>query len=213
MQPEQPNWPAQPQPTPDYSFLSESGPPPKRSLFPTGNSLPVKIGLVAGGLLLLIILFAVVKGLLGGGKNYDDFIVITQKQQEIIHLTSSVDEQDNGGNFTLPESMQNFAITAQLGMTSDQAKTLSYLRTNGVKVKAKKLSSGISPSVDSQLQTAASANNYSTTFKQVMHDQLQTYMQSLQQTFAHTSGAHGRELLSQEYDHAKLLSDQLDSSS
>jgi len=208
MQPQQPSWQASPEPTPDYSFLTEQPQPQKRSLLPGGNSLAVRVGVVAGGLLVLIILFAIVRGLLSGGKNYDSFVVITQQQQEMIHLTTAASEQDS-----LSENVKNFAITAQLGLTTDQSKTISYLKKNGVKVKSKTLAQGVKVSLDTQLQAAATANNYESTFKQVMHDQLESYLTALRQTYANTSGSHGRQLLSQDYDNAALLLNQLNTPS
>ncbi len=165
----------------------------------------VRIGIAAAGLILLLIIFAIIKSFLGGCKNFDDFITITQKQQELIHLSTGAGDQAG-----LSDSVSNFAITTQTGITTDQKDTILYLGTNGVKLKAKKLDLGISSSVDQQLEAAAGANAYSSTFKQVMRDQLESYMQQLQSTYAHTTGSHGRQLLSEEYNHAKLLVAQLD---
>jgi hypothetical protein len=207
MQPQQPDWPAGPQPpnTPDYGFIMSPDQPSKRKGLPGGNSLAVRIGAVSVGLIVLIILFAIVKSLFGGSNNFDSFVAIAKKQQQIIHLSESAGEQKS-----LPESLQNTAITTELNMTTDQSNTISYLRTNKVKVKSKTLNAGVSASLDSQLEAAASANNYTATFKLVMHDQLESYLEKLQQTYSQTNGANGRKLLSQQYDHAKLLLDQLD---
>jgi len=165
----------------------------------------VRIGIVAGGLLLLVIIFSLLKSIIVGHPNTAGFVTAAQEQQELIHLTTNAVQQQG-----LSTTNMNSALTTQLSLTSGQHDILTYLRNNHVKVKTKQLNLQVSAALDTQLTTAAAASTYNQTFHDIMKTKLTTYTQTLKQTYTQTKGPKGRALLSQEYDGAQLLLQQLD---
>lgn len=207
MQPNAPYQPIpQPQPHSDYSFITNPEKPygGSRSL-PGSGSPVVRALIVMGGLLLLIILFNVGKGILSGGSNKPLFLATVQDQQAMIHLTTKAYNEPS-----ITSTNKNFAITAELGLTSDQNSTATYLRKNGFKLSAKEVNLKLSLSLDTQLTDAVAASNYNAVFAQVMKTKLLNYDQALQQTYGKTSGAKGRALLKSEHNNAQLLLKQLE---
>ncbi|MDB5170929.1 MAG: hypothetical protein JWO35_623 [Candidatus Saccharibacteria bacterium] len=189
----------------DYAFITNPDKPVRKQSLPGSNSPVIRALVVSGGLLILIILFVIVKGLLSGGSALPAYESIAQDQQSMIHLATNATQEK-----TLSGTNQNFAITAQLSLTSDQSSIISYLATNGTKVDAKKLGIKVSPVLDKQLTDAAAASNYDRTFAQIMKTKLTNYEQALQQTYTKTKGPKGRELLSNQYKSAQLLVQQLE---
>lgn len=198
---------------PQYGFIMEPPPPPRRSLLPTDASMPIRIGIMAGGVLVLLILFLVIKGLLSGGGNSVSFISIAQDQQEMIHIVTNTTTPQANQQAELSATNQNFAITAQLSLTSAQRQTLIYLQNNGKKVKAKTLELKISAMTDQELTAAATNSTYDSTFKQIMQSKLTDYQAALKQAYVQTGDPVGRKLLNDEYKASKLLVTQLDSPS
>jgi len=196
---------ATPQPH-DYSFiLNPEKPTRKRGLPGSSSSMLVRIGIVAGGLLILLIIFSILKSALAGHPNTTGFITAAQEQQELIHLSTNASQQTG-----LSTTNLNSALTTQLSLTSGQHDILAYLQNNHVKVKTKLLNLQVSKTLDEQLTTAAAASTYNQTFHDVMKSKLTAYALTLKQTYAHTKGPKGRALLSQQYDAAQLLLQQLD---
>jgi len=212
----QPNYPPnnpyqQPAPTPQpsgYDFITNPAPEPKRgpNLLPSNASAPMRVAIVVGGLLVLLILFLIIKGVLSGGGNTDALINVAQDQQEIIHVTTNATGNTQTG---LSTTNQNFAVTAQASLTSDQQQLITYLANNGHKVKDKTLSLKISADLDQQLQTAATNSTYDSTFKQTMQNLLSDYQQALRTAYQQTTGPKGRALLSDQFNASKLLLQQL----
>jgi hypothetical protein len=212
----QPNYPPnspyqQPAPAPQpngYDFITNPGPAPKRgpNLLPSNASAPLRIAIVVGGLLVLLIIFLIIKGMLSGGGNTPALISVAQEQQEIIHLTTNATSNSQTG---LSTTNQNFAVTAQASLTSDQRQLITYLANNGHKVKDKTLGLKINASLDQELQTAATNSTYDNTFKQTMQTQLSEYQQALQAAYKQTTGPKGRVLLTNQFNASKLLLQQL----
>lgn len=188
----------------EFGFIMEPPPPPRRSLLPTNASLPLRIGVVAGGFIVLLILFSVVKGLLSGSGNTPALISVAQDQQKIIHVTTSVITPQND-QAVLSDNNKNFAATAQLSMLSAQQQMLLYLKSNGKKVNAKTLNLKINAMTDQQLAASATNSTYDSTFKQIMQDQLSEYQASLKQAYQQTGSAAGRKLINDDYKASQLL--------
>lgn len=206
----QPNAPYQPMPQPqpqnDYSFITNPQAPSGGSRSLPGSGSPVARALiVVAGIFFLIILFNVGKGILSGGSNTPLFLGTVQDQQSMIHITTKAVEEQS-----ITSTNKNFAITAQLGLASDQSKTATYLKKNGVKLNAKEVNLKLSASLDTQLADAVAASNYNAVFAQVMKTKLLNYDQALQQTNAKTTGAKGRALLKSEHNNTQLLLKQLE---
>ncbi len=199
-----PQVPATPQPH-EYEFIVNPGAPSKRFSFPFGGGTLGRLALVLGGLLVLIIIVVVVKGLLAPKTSYAPFITIAQDQQELIHLSTNATQQQG-----LSTTSQNFAITAQLSLTSAESQLLTYLKNNGQKVSTKVLGQKVSASLDSQLTTAAGDSTYDATFQQIMQSQLTVYSQAMKQAY-NGAGPRGKALLNADYNGAQLLLKQLGS--
>jgi hypothetical protein len=202
MQPQQAPLPQQH----DYEFIVNPGARPKRTpLSLPGGSLLKRVLVACGALFGLIVLIIIIKGLLGGGTDFTSFITVAQDQQELIHLSTNATQQQG-----LDTTSQNFAITAQLSLTSAQAQLLTYLKGNHQAVSAKVLNAKVSASLDSQLTTAASNSTYDSTFQQIMQNQLASYQQALSGAYK-TAGPVGKKLLSSDYNDAQLLLKQINS--
>ncbi len=188
-----------------YSFILQSQKPTKQFSL-TGRSLPQRLALGAGGLLLLVILFTLIKGVFGGGTNLTPVVTTVEQQQELLHVMTGAVQQQN-----LSIINKNFVLTAQLSLASAQGKLLTYLATNGTKVKPSQLNSKISRSVDSSLTAAAANSSYNQTFQTIVQTQLNSYIQGLKQAYNQDKGSRGRALLKDDYNQAQLLLTQLSS--
>lgn len=231
MPPQSPQPPFQPQPGPqqpappqqpgqpvvqsnDYEFMMNPGKPPRQKLTLPGSSLPVRIAIVAGGIIILIIIFSIIKGLVTTPP-FDTaaMIGLAQDQQEMVHLTSQAIDQSQSQQAALSQDVLNFSVTAKASLSSDQNQTVTYLKSNGKKVKSGTLNKKVSATTDEQLTTAASNSTYESTYTNLMQTALKNYQTALKQTFANTTGVKARQLLNQEYVSAQLLLQQLQASS
>lgn len=211
MQPQQPYYGAPQAPPPPqqnpYDFIvnpNQSG--PKRPGLPGGGSKFGRIAVVAGGAVLLLILLVAVKGLLSTSSiPAKSFTALAAQQQELVHLGSSGMQNAQSG------SVKNFALTARLSITTQQADLFTYLSNNGVKLSKKDLAKTLDTQLDAQLTSAASASNFDSTYTSIMKTELTNYQHSLQQTYNQTKGPKGRAMLSNDYDAAQLLLQQLGS--
>ena len=204
MQPQQPPYGARPNSDP-YDFIVNPGAAPRRNRLPGGGSVVGRVIIVLGGVLVVFILFVVVKNLLVvDTTNTALLIEVAGQQQELIHLSNKATTAP-----LLEGNTNNFALTAQLALTSQQQQLLVYLKANGHKLVAKQLNLQISAATDQQLTASIAASTYDATFRQVMQTKLTTYGQTLQQAYAKTTGPAGRKLLKNEYATAELLVQQL----
>lgn len=206
--------PAQAQPTDPtghqqtYDFIMNPQKPVRTVSFPGASSLLGRVAVVGGGLIVLLILFSVVKGFLQTSPNKADFVSVAQSQQAVLHLADNALQQQ-----TLSTTNQNFAITTQAGLGSEQSELFTYLKSVKIKVNDKEVALKISAATDQRLTTAAAASTYDSTFKEAAQAQLNEYMQALKTAYVHNTGPRGRALLNKDYDSAQLLLQQLDSAS
>ena len=110
-------------------------------------------------------------------------------------------------------SNKAFATTTSLSITSAQHQLFVYLSLNHLKVAPKILALREDPAVDAQLTTAAASSNYNIVFHDVMQKQLTTYQAILKKAYTEVKGTQGRKLINQDFEAAKLLEQQLASSS
>lgn len=186
---------------PGYEFITS----PNKPQTTRGPSSPVKRALVVlGGLLVLLILFVFIKSLLSGGGNKPQLLSVVQDQQELIHLSTASQQET-----TLSITNKNFAVTAELGLTSDQSKLLHYASKDGLKLNKKLINRKVSLAVDKQLADASAASTYDTAFRTIMQTKLSVYQSDIKQAYAKTKGRTGRALLKENYSSAQLLSQQL----
>lgn len=190
----------------------EPAKPQRRGMnfIPTGSSLLVRVAIIGVGIIILIILFSVIKGLVVTPPfDTTAMIGLAQDQQEMVHITSQALQQSTQQQAALSQNTMNFAVTAQASLSSDQKQTLSYLKTNGKKVKSKVLSQKVSATTDEQLSSAAANSTFESTYIQLMQTALKNYQTALKTTFVSTKGPKGRQLLNQEYMSSQLLLNQL----
>jgi hypothetical protein len=190
-----------------YDFImSPSGEPPKRRMS-FGSSMPMRILAVLVVVLVLVLAANMARSFLSSGSsNSLQMLSVAQDQQSIIHLTTLAQQQKG-----LSTPSQNFTVTAELSLTSQQAEHISYMQQNHIKVKSKQLGLKVDPSLDTRLTDAAASGNLDATYKEVMTTQLNGYKAALQDAYQHTPGPIGRKLLSKEFDSANLLLTQLNS--
>lgn len=195
---------------PVYDFITNPGHAAKQSNLPkipgTSNPIFSRIALVAGGLVLLLVIGLIFKGILTNGTDPKPYIIsVAQSQQSIVHLTTSADLVTS-----LSTHNRNFAITAQLSLTSARSETIAYLNKIGLKkLGPQALNLKINPKLDAELATAATADNYNPTFEEIMKTQLTNYQIALQTAYKKTAGINGRKLLADQFKQSELLQTQL----
>jgi hypothetical protein len=205
MQPQQPYTPppipAPGQPQPDYGFITNAGPPPKKlSLLPSGSSTMQRALIALGGLVILVIIIVIFVSILTGGKNINASLTsLAARQNELVRIATLGTQQASS------QDAKNFAISAQLSLGSDQQQLISYIASQGHKVGTKELAADQDTKTDSQLNTAAAASTFDTTFSTIMQNELTSYTQELKTTFAKATKQNAKVLLNQEYQNAQLL--------
>jgi hypothetical protein len=200
----------QPQsPDQSYAFITNPAQPPKQSRFSgfRSSSLPIRIGVIAGGLLVLLVVFLVLRGLLSSSPKLDSFVTVAQEQQELIHLVENSNQQAS-----LSASSQNVAATMLASLTTSQGETIKYLTSNGKKIDAKQLNLKVSAATDTQLTDAEAAATYNQTFREILQTKLKAYESTLSSTYNQTQGKKGKALLKDSYRQAQLFQTQLSES-
>ncbi len=188
---------------PDYDFIVQSTEKPKPKPF-QNTAKPVKIAILAGGILVLLIMFNIVRGAISGPSVGEKFLSVAQDQQQIIVIATTASKQQG-----LSTVNANSSVTTQLGVATDQSATIEYMGKNGKEVKAKDLSLLLNSKVIAQLEASAAAGTYNETYKTVMSQELEAYMNHMSVLYKQTEGKNGRALLDSNYKSAKLLLQQL----
>jgi hypothetical protein len=196
----------------NFDFIMNAGQQPKSSLislsFGNGSSMIKRIALLSGSLFGLLIIFIIFKSLIGGSSvNWTAFVSVAQDQQELIHLSGEALQQQGLSNLS-----QNLSATAQVSVSSSQSTMLQYLTENKKKVSTKEVGLKVSPTLDSQLTSAATNGDYDQVYQQIMQSQLTTYSSDLNSAYK-TAGPKGRSLLTSDYKQARLMLNQLNSAS
>lgn len=209
--PAQPPQGPQPQPQPQgpnqqYDFILDNQPPKGGGFNATSTSMLQRALIVGGGLVVLIILAVVFINILSGGNNHAATIKVAQEQTEIARVATEAATQQS-----IDETTKDVALTAQLSITSDQQQLLALLAKEGVKPDTKQLALLKNSQTDSQLSTAEQAGTYGSTFLTVLKADLAGYQTSLKQAFNGSHSKSERQLLSNAYDSATLLLEQVSS--
>jgi hypothetical protein len=189
-----------------YDFIMNPAPPPRRRLLPTGGSLIQKVAIYGGVLLVVLIALGVVKNMITASHVSPYLLSVAQDQQELIHLSTNASAESS-----LTNAHKNFAISAKLGLTSEQGQLLTYMKKNGKKVKGKTLNLSISTATDITLKSAATTGDYDRQFTEIMEQKLMVYQSHLVMAKSQTSGPKGRLLLNNQQNSAKLLQQMLES--
>jgi hypothetical protein len=202
---------SQSNPNPDYNFILNPQTPSK-SFLKIGN-LSAKGRLIVVGLIIILILviFAIIKSLLTTPVfNQNDFLSLVKQQQQLIHIVT-VDVQTSQEQANLTGGSINFVTSANLVISTDQAKTIKYLKLNGVTINPQALNQSYSPTFDTELKNSLNTNTFTQTMNQIMQSELNIYKSDLLQTYQTTNGPHGKVLLRQEYANCELLIRELSS--
>ncbi len=190
----------------DYSFITNPDTPAvRKQLLPGSGSPVIRILIVLAGLILIVILFNVGKSILSSGSPAPLYLATLQDQQAMIHIVTAAQKEPS-----ISGPNKNFAVTAELSLLSDRAKTLTYLKSNRLKIKDKDVTLKISLSLDAQLKDAATASTYNSLFPQVMKAKLLNYDQALKLANTKTKGTKGHALLKSQHASAQLLLKQLE---
>jgi len=187
-------------PSNHYDFIVNYGKQPGRSWLVT-TSLRTRIAIVAGGTVTLLLVFWIVVALLSSSStaNTNALISLTQQQNELIRIS-----QVPASRATL-QPTQNFAMTAELTLQTDQQSFISLLTKLHTTPSPTVLKQTASALTYNQLKTAQTAGTYDQTYIHLAQTQLTAYTASLQALYKSTSGQIERQLLSQAYTHAEQL--------
>jgi hypothetical protein len=191
-----------------YDFIMSPGKPPKRGLLPGGgNSMGKRIAVVAFLLAIVIVLIIVVMTIVNsGGGSTAKLVTAAQHQNEIIRIAKLA---TTSGAQQSTQATSNFTQTCLLSVTTEQQQLVSYLASHGKKLGVKDLGLAKNASTDASLTAAVAASNFNTVYLSVMKTQLQSYQTALQDAFNSTTNATARQLLSDDYTSAQLLTKQL----
>lgn len=209
MNPQQPYYPPQPAPQPQppanpYEFITDSSQTPKKPLLPTGNSMAQRLLIVLGGLFILVLVVVIFMNVVfGGSNNSTGFVSLAQQQNELVRVAGIGTQQAQS------QDTKDFAKAAQLSILSAQQQTLTLLQEHGTKVKPKELALKQNAQTDAAINSAVAASSFDATFKPIMESELRSYAASLKQAFLKTSKPAERQMLSNDYDDAQLLLEQL----
>lgn len=198
-----------PNPNLDYSFITNPSPIKSKRFNLNGSSMKTKILVIIGSLVILWILFAIIGSLLANPiYNTTDFTNVLQNQAELIHIFS-VDTSTPQELSSLTPTNQGLVNSALLVFTSDQNRTLAYLKSNGTIINPIVLTQGINSSYDTQLNNSLQTNEFNQVFDQIVKAQLNQYAKTLDQTYASTKGPKGKAMLKSEYSNVNLINKQI----
>jgi hypothetical protein len=202
MQPQQPY--AAPPNQAQYAFITN---PEQQKNRGGGGSMTKRIMVVVLGLVGLLIVGVVLMNVLkGDDKSLPALISVLQEQEALIHLTTDIPSQAGVATTTNAS-----AETINLSITSQKSELVTYFKNNNLKVNAKLLGVRISSTQDASLATAVDAGTYDSVYRSIMTTHLKAYEQLLKAAYAKTSGPNGRKLLTNDYNAALLLDQQLTS--
>jgi hypothetical protein len=196
-------------PSPDYSFLNEQ--PKKPSLFPSfANSFLGKIVFIIILAFLIVIILIVIKNIVSPSQiNKSSYLVLVERQTEMLHILNT--DVTQTAITQLSQSDQNFSTTANLALTTAQAKTLTFLADYNDKITSKQLANIYNTAIDQNLTSAVTSNSFDSTFKSVMQQQLTNYVSELKTAYSGSRSVSGKSLIKSEYDEAQQLETALNS--
>ncbi len=154
---------------------------------------------VGGLVLLLIIWIGIALLTASSGGSAQNFTVLTQEQAELVRIS-----QEPANDHTLGP-IQDFAVTTEVSLASDQQAFLTYLQATGTTLSSQVLAARHNTQSDSQLAAAKQAGTYGQTYTSITQGELNSYAAGLRQAFSATSNVHERQLIDNAYRHAELL--------
>lgn len=188
------------QPTPqNLDFILQTNQPKPRRL--NGGSKTQRIlVVVATGVILVILAFV--------------FLAIVQRSNrqgsaELVDLAAYQTELSRiieiGVKNSPDSSIQGIARTSSLTLTSDLIRTKKMIASKNAKIGKSDLAKYVTKSIDADLQTAKTANNFDVVFTKLIDEKLSDYKLKLASVFVAQNDAKIREALRTFNDHAELL--------
>lgn len=186
-----------------YDFILNGNHKPA-SRFTTPRSMTGRILVVAGGGAVLLIAALVLVSILSKptATNVTALESIAQRQTELARISQTPILAASS------QTTQNFAATTMLSLLSEQQAFVSFLQQRGVKVSSSVLQATKDSSTDTTLKNAQTSGDYDQQYVAVADSQLNSYEQALRQEFTASKDASERQLISNAYMYAKLLSQQ-----
>jgi hypothetical protein len=190
MQPEQ-------APPPDYNFILQDKPQPKKSLMP---NMP-KAVLFGGGAVVAILVLILVFGLIFGKKSTGttDMLEALGRGQEISRVTAAQSQK------LKDQTALSIASTTQASLTSEQSEISSWLAKRKVKTDPKKLTIYSDTSTDALLQQAAQNNNLDAAYLSYLQKALSDYSNTLARAYAASSSPTAKAILKESFNSTQTL--------
>jgi hypothetical protein len=190
MQPEQ-------APPPDYNFILQDKPQPKKSLLPGAP----KVLVYGAGAVIVILIFILFFGLLFGKKNTGsaDMMEAIGRSQEISRVTEAQSQKLKD-----PTTL-SVASTTQASMTSEQSEMSSWLAKRKIKAEPKKLAIYKNSATDDQMQQAAQNNNLDSAYRSYLQKALADYAATLSKAYRATSSPTAKTILKESFDSTQTL--------
>ncbi|MDB5182089.1 MAG: hypothetical protein JWP13_852 [Candidatus Saccharibacteria bacterium] len=216
MPPNQNQFPAPLQPLPPqppnqqeqgrYDFFMSPEKPKKPGLLGSGGMSGKNLMIIVGAIVVVLMIVAViVASLFGGKKEPLALLTVAQTQQELIRVAAE------GSKATKSTTLQNFAVTTRVTLTSEQQAVLAQLKKQGVSPKTETLALAKNTKTDQALAAALAANTYDTTFASTMQTELDDYHAKLENASAAALTKAERTMLQKQISSAELLIKQLQS--
>jgi hypothetical protein len=184
-----------------YDFFMEDG-SQKRSGFSMGPSKKILFLVLAGAALIFLIIIIVII-ISSSNKKPVPLSGVVLHQQEIIRVAT------DGTKNAKSDTLQNFAISAVVTMTSAQQTDLALLGKKGVKTNEKVLKASADAQTDRALAASITSNTYDATFSSVMKTELDEYDSSLDAALAGATSQQELKILQKQADGVDLLLKQL----
>ena len=204
MNPQQPtygNGPTLPSPGPEqYDFIMNAGPNQPLRLY-GGNPANTRLFIVFGGAILALILIWIFLSLLSKATsiNTTPILALAEQQNELSRISTDPSQR------AFSQATQNFAITTELGLITDQQTFLSFLKKYGTNPSPQTLASTANPKTDNTLKEAQTTGSYDQTYLAIAQSQLNSYEQALKQAYATAKNSNEKKMLNIAYAHAQLL--------
>lgn len=196
-----------------YDFIVNPQKPQRAPLMSfsggSGGGMGMRIAVVGIGLVLLIVVMIVISSLFKGGGNTKNMTSVAQDQAEILRvatLATQSQSNDISQNTTL-----FFAQNADLSISSEQQKLLSFLSANGAKLSTAQLALKTNNQTTNALTAAAASSTYDTAFLSAMQTDFATYNADLKIAYAASKNPQEQQLLKADYQGAQLLTQELTS--
>lgn len=192
----------QPQsPTPQYDFILNNQPAPKKFRPLPGPAGPARNILIAVLAVFLVVLLAAL--LLGGRSGSTQPIInVMARNQEISRVSTLVGQQSKD------PTTQALVSTVNSSLGSDKARLAGYLKSSKQKYDTKSLAADLNKNTDSQMQAAAQNGTLDTAYKTYLKSGLGSYKSDLQTAYT-SAGSNASQILTTAFSSTQVILDTL----